>query len=113
MSMLRPLARTSAFTAKDSLRRVAMAAGARRSVFLDAVPYGSSKMPSQSSDDAAKPTALAKLYLEDGTTLLAKSFGCHKSVEGEVSGRRQNRVHVLCSLYLLECAHFVCYCIPA
>ena len=48
------------------------------------MPYGSSKEPTQSSDDVVKPTALAKLYLEDGTMLTAKSFGCHKSVEGEV-----------------------------
>lgn len=86
--MLRPLARSSAFATKDGLRKVAMAAAARRSVFLDAMPYGSSKMPTQSSDDVEKPTALAKLYLEDGTTLTAKSFGCHKSVEGEVRNRR-------------------------
>jgi hypothetical protein len=39
----------------------------------------------QSTDDAKKPTALAKLHLEDGTTLTATSFGCHESVEGEVS----------------------------
>jgi hypothetical protein len=38
----------------------------------------------QSNDSACRPTALAKLHLEDGTTLTAKSFGCHKSVEGEV-----------------------------
>ena len=38
----------------------------------------------QSGDDAVPPTALAKLHLEDGTTLTAKSFGCHTSVEGEV-----------------------------
>lgn len=63
---------------------MATAAAARRSVFLDAVPYGSSKEPTQSSDDVVKPTALAKLYLEDGTELTAKSFGCHQSVEGEV-----------------------------
>ena len=38
----------------------------------------------QSGDDTEPPTALAKLHLEDGTTLTAKSFGCHTSVEGEV-----------------------------
>jgi carbamoyl-phosphate synthase (ammonia) len=38
----------------------------------------------QSGDDAKKPTALAKLHLEDGTTLTATSFGSHESVEGEV-----------------------------
>ena len=38
----------------------------------------------QSGDDAKRPTALAKLHLEDGTTLTGTSFGCHESVEGEV-----------------------------
>ena len=38
----------------------------------------------QSGDDAKKPTALARLHLEDGTTLTGTSFGCHTSVEGEV-----------------------------
>eukprot|EP00522_Entomoneis_paludosa_P006834 CAMPEP_0172438874 /NCGR_PEP_ID=MMETSP1065-20121228/7_1 /TAXON_ID=265537 /ORGANISM="Amphiprora paludosa, Strain CCMP125" /LENGTH=1491 /DNA_ID=CAMNT_0013187469 /DNA_START=66 /DNA_END=4541 /DNA_ORIENTATION=- len=38
----------------------------------------------QSGNDATKPTALAKLYLEDGTVLTGTSFGCHKSIEGEV-----------------------------
>ena len=38
----------------------------------------------QSGDDAKKPTALATLYLEDGTVLTGRSFGCHESVEGEV-----------------------------
>ena len=37
-----------------------------------------------SGDDTKKPTALAKIYLEDGTTLTGRSFGCHASVEGEV-----------------------------
>ena len=37
------------------------------------------------SGDTEPPTALARLYLEDGTTLVGKSFGCHESVEGEVS----------------------------
>lgn len=41
-------------------------------------------MSTQSGDDAARPTALAKLHLEDGTTLLGRSFGSHESVEGEV-----------------------------
>lgn len=38
----------------------------------------------QSGDDTKKPTALAKIHLEDGTTLVGKSFGSHESVEGEV-----------------------------
>mmetsp|Transcript_54412 Transcript_54412/g.80747 ORF Transcript_54412/g.80747 Transcript_54412/m.80747 type:complete len:957 (-) Transcript_54412:1907-4777(-) len=38
----------------------------------------------QSGDDAVRPTALAKLHLEDGTTITGTSFGCHESVEGEV-----------------------------
>lgn len=42
-------------------------------------------MATQSGDDAKKPTALAKIHLEDGTTLVGKSFGSHESAEGEVS----------------------------
>lgn len=41
-------------------------------------------MATQSSGDTEHPTALATLYLEDGTTLTGRSFGCHESVEGEV-----------------------------
>ena len=42
-------------------------------------------MATQSGDDTVKPTALAKIHLEDGTTLTGTSFGSHTSVEGEVS----------------------------
>jgi carbamoyl-phosphate synthase (ammonia) len=41
-------------------------------------------MATQSGDDAAPPTALAKLHLEDGTTLTGRSFGSHESIDGEV-----------------------------
>jgi hypothetical protein len=44
-----------------------------------------------SGDDAKKPTALARIYLEDGTTLTGRSFGCHKSVEGEVVVRTSSQ----------------------
>ena len=39
----------------------------------------------QSGNDAEPPTLLAKIHLEDGTTLTGRSFGCHKAIEGEVS----------------------------
>ena len=42
-------------------------------------------MSTQSGDDAKPPTALARLHLEDGSTLTGRSFGCHESVSGEVS----------------------------
>ena len=42
-------------------------------------------MSTQSGDDAKPPTALARLPLEDGSTLTGRSFGCHESVSGEVS----------------------------
>ena len=42
-------------------------------------------LATQSGDDTKKPTALAKIHLEDGTTLVGKSFGSHESAEGEVS----------------------------
>lgn len=41
-------------------------------------------MPTQSPSETEPPTALAILYLEDGTKMIGKSFGCHKAVEGEV-----------------------------
>jgi len=41
-------------------------------------------MSTQSGDDAKPPTALAKLHLEDGTTLTGRSFGSHESTTGEV-----------------------------
>jgi carbamoylphosphate synthase small subunit len=43
-------------------------------------------MSTQSGDDTKPPTALAKLHLEDGSTLVGRSFGCHESVSGEVRG---------------------------
>jgi hypothetical protein len=42
-------------------------------------------MATHSGDDTKKPTALAKIHLEDGTTLVGKSFGSHEGAEGEVS----------------------------
>ena len=41
-------------------------------------------MGTQSGDDARPPTALARLHLEDGSTLTGRSFGSHESVSGEV-----------------------------
>eukprot|EP00934_Nitzschia_sp_Nitz4_P008454 Nitzschia sp. Nitz4//scaffold7_size249615//193132//197941//NITZ4_001201-RA/size249615-augustus-gene-0.14-mRNA-1//1//CDS//3329558514//8444//frame0 len=41
-------------------------------------------LATQSSGDTKKPVALAKLHLEDGTTLVGRSFGSHESAEGEV-----------------------------
>jgi hypothetical protein len=79
MSMLRPIfsvagrnGQTASAVAATTARRSAAAAASRS--------FGT-----QSGDDAEPPTAMAKLHLEDGTTLTAKSFGCHSSVEGEVS----------------------------
>ena len=41
-------------------------------------------MSTQSTSDTVKPTALARLHLEDGTTLVGRSFGSHENVDGEV-----------------------------
>lgn len=41
-------------------------------------------MSTQSDGSVKPPTALATLYLEDGTKMVGKSFGAHKAVEGEV-----------------------------
>ena len=74
MSMLRPVfsvaGRSSAVKPNQATRRAGIQA--------------TRTFATQSGDDVEPPTALAKLYLEDGTTLTAKSFGCHTSVEGEV-----------------------------
>jgi hypothetical protein len=59
-----------------------------------------------SGDDAKKPTALARIYLEDGTTLTGRSFGCHTSVEGEVVVSANENEH-LC-LVLGYCLSAVC-----
>jgi carbamoylphosphate synthase small subunit len=50
-------------------------------------------MSTQSGDDAQRPTAVAKVYLEDGTVLIGRSFGAHKSVEGEVRSIRKDSLH--------------------
>jgi len=71
MSMLRPLIRTSATKAT-----LALQSGSR---------VAARSMATRSGDDARKSTAVARLHLEDGTTLTGTSFGCHESVEGEVS----------------------------
>lgn len=57
-------------------------------------------MATQSSGDTNPPTALATLYLEDGTKLTGQSFGCHESVEGEVSETL---------LFLLYILHHILY----
>jgi hypothetical protein len=49
-------------------------------------------MSTHSGDDAKRPEAVAMLHLEDGTTLVGKSFGCHTSVEGEVSIDESKRI---------------------
>ena len=77
--------------------------GSRSSAFLGRVSNGSRQttvtsssaaaapaaisrfMATQSGDEVKPPTALARLHLEDGSTLTGRSFGCHESVSGEVS----------------------------
>jgi len=46
--------------------------------------YGGRFMSTQSSGDTKPPSALATIHLEDGTSLVGRSFGAHTSVEGEV-----------------------------
>mmetsp|Transcript_14691 Transcript_14691/g.20977 ORF Transcript_14691/g.20977 Transcript_14691/m.20977 type:complete len:1534 (-) Transcript_14691:123-4724(-) len=41
-------------------------------------------MSTQSNDNTTPPSALATIHLEDGTSLVGRSFGSHESVEGEV-----------------------------
>ena len=70
MSMLRPMARSSAFLGKGKVASLG-----RTAVRM---------MATQSPDGVNRPTALARLYFEDGTHVTGRSFGCHEAVEGEV-----------------------------
>ena len=74
--MLRPILRSAGASRLQS--RANLGPGGARGNIMTRL------MGTQSGDDAKKPTALAKLHLEDGTTILGKSFGSHESVEGEV-----------------------------
>lgn len=74
-------------------------------------------LATRSGDDTVKPTALAKIHLEDGTTLVGKSFGSHESAEGEVCisiiRERENctdstRVSVHNSTYVLLFSPYLC-----
>lgn len=71
--MLRPLFRSQGLRALSRSSKTKAPMQSARCAFA-----------TQSGDDTKKPTALAKLHLEDGTTLTATSFGSHESVEGEV-----------------------------
>ena len=70
MSMLRPMARSSAFLGKGKVASLG-----RTAIRM---------MATQSPDGVNRPTALARLYFEDGTHVTGRSFGCHEAVEGEV-----------------------------
>jgi hypothetical protein len=74
MSMLRPIYKARSAAQKVALTRARM--GLSNTVLRT--------FATQSGDDVEPPTALAKIHLEDGTTLTGKSFGAHKAVEGEV-----------------------------
>lgn len=74
MTMLRPLS-----TRLSSLRP----RGSTSSNITNRVP--GRFMATQSGDDAKPPTALATLYLEDGSKFVGRSFGSHEAaVDGEV-----------------------------
>ena len=78
-SMLRPFARGSSSRSAAFINRVSSS-----SKQTAAISPMTRLMSTQSGDDAAPPTALAKLHLEDGTTLTGRSFGSHESMTGEV-----------------------------
>jgi len=77
------------------LRPIARASG-RSAAFLNRASNPSTKsslsrlMSTQSGDDTKPPSALATLYLEDGSKFVGRSFGSHEAaVDGEVSIRMQ------------------------
>ena len=70
-------------------------------------------MSTQSPDGVNPPTALAKLHLEDGSTLTGRSFGCHESMTGEV--RTIDRyIYIYIYIYYITstdihlCVHIIC-----
>lgn len=79
MTFLRPLVRASNFAAKHNVL-VGQMCKQQRSVLKSSWR----SMATQSGDNNHRPDVLAKLHLEDGTTLVGRSFGSHESVEGEV-----------------------------
>lgn len=82
-SMLRSFTRGSTTSSRGAafLNRALQKNTASKSI----APAATRLMATQSGDDTVAPTALAKLHLEDGTTLTGRSFGSHESVDGEVS----------------------------
>jgi hypothetical protein len=82
MTMLRRIVRSAAVRASfvSPGKMAAQSASSRISGTV-----GSRLMSTQSGDDTQRPSALAYVHLADGTTLKGRSFGAHKSVEGEVS----------------------------
>jgi len=80
MTMLRPVLRSSAL---KTLSR-SLISNKSRDALRHSLRASSATFATQSGDDAAPPVAMAKLYLEDGTELVGKSFGSHETVEGEV-----------------------------
>jgi len=83
-SMLRPFARGSSSRGAAFLNR---ATASRQTA---SVSPATRLMATQSGDDTEPPTAVARLHLEDGTTLTGRSFGSHESISGEVSELRAN-----------------------
>lgn len=59
-------------------------AGSSYSLLVSLVCEPGTEIMSQSPDNTEKPTAVARLYLEDGTVLTGISFGSHVGAEGEV-----------------------------
>lgn len=77
-SMLRPIARSSG-------RSAAFINSSRSSTARTSSSPLNRLMSTQSGDDAKPPSALATLYLEDGSKFVGRSFGSHEAaVDGEV-----------------------------
>ena len=75
MSSMLKAARSTAF-----LNRISTNGGIKRTKLSASTRL----MATQSGDATKPPSALAKLHLEDGSTLTGRSFGCHESMTGEV-----------------------------
>jgi hypothetical protein len=96
--MLRPLSsRLSSLSHRSSSSSTSRLLGSNK---------GGRFMATQSGDDAKPPTALATLYLEDGSKFVGRSFGSHEAaVDGEV-----RYILLLVVMYLdSSCCYILCW----
>jgi hypothetical protein len=94
-TMLRPILRTS------QRLNLSSASSLKSNAYKPSYNFFST----QSSNDTQRPTLSAKLFLEDGTVLTGKSFGCHTAVEGEVCYMQCLCIDICCCISMRKKGH--------